>query len=251
MQDEQITDFVEKIAVDETGLDETPEEQIKREKEAVRQRSARLRRRIIPILAICLALLILLPLLLTLGLNLLADEDDTPTYRPIEFPDYSFSPVYDGDILQYDRYLAQNRRVYFYSNPQGVGDRYQITEEEADARLNLIYHYLQSIINGDADAYNSFFNLSYFQSNAKKEAFPQQMLYNINVYFYAEEYDEASGERLYTYQIDYMILQNNGKFRNDIGSDMIRSQYMVIRKYANGTVKIENLLLKRMAEQVE
>ncbi|MBQ9760617.1 MAG: hypothetical protein IJW16_04655 [Clostridia bacterium] len=228
---------------------ESEEERIKREKAALQERSARLRRRVVPIVAICLAVLIVVPLALILIINHFQDAD-APTYRPIEFPTYTFHPVYEGDILEYELYLAQNREVYFYDNLKGYGTRYTVTEEESDANLHLIYDYLQSIIHGDADTYNSFFNAVYYESHEKEAPFAQQMLYNMAIYSYSEESLER-GEKLYTYQLDYMIMQNNGTFRTDIGSDMIRPQYLVLHRYADGTVKIENLVIKRMAEKVE
>lgn len=237
----------EALADQEISCTESDEDRIKREKEELRARSLRLRKRLIPILSISLAVLILVPLILVLVLENLQKD---PSYEPVDYPEYNFDPVYDGNILEYDLYLGYNREVVYYDNLQGYGTPQILTEETAEPHFKLLYDYIQSIITGDERLYNSFFNETYFKSHDNQDPFEQQMLYDITIYHYSTENLE-DGDTLNTYQVDYMILKNNGTFRRDIGSNMIRSQYLVVREEHDGTVSIEDLVTKRMAVKVD
>lgn len=218
--------------------------------EQIKKRSQRLYKRILPIMAIILVAMILITAVLSIVLRSLQDDDTNPTYRPVDYPIYGFYPVYNGNIFENEEYLAFNRDIHYYDNLQGYGERYVISENTTDKKFKLIYSCLQSIMQGDENAYNSLFNQTYYQAHEKQPAFEQQMLYEICIYFYSQE-SLSNGENLYTYQVDYMIYQNNGTYRQDIGSDMIRSQYLVLHEYADGSVDIENLVTKRMAVKVE
>ena len=239
--------------IDETSIDqvdtamESDEDRIKREKEELRARSLRMRKKLIPIIAISLAVLILVPLVLLLVLNSLQKD---PKYQPVEYPNYQFDPIYEGNIMDYDVYLGHNRLVMYYDNLQGYGNPQILNEETTDTQLSLLYQYIQSVIAGDERLYNSFFNENYFRNHDKQGAFEQQMLYDIKIYHYSSETLD-DGDTMNTYQVDYMILKNNGTFRRDIGSDMIRSQYLILRKSLDGSVTIEDLITKRMAVKVE
>ncbi len=243
MQSDKAECVTDEIVTDESDMD-----RILRQKEDARIRAKRLRRRLIPVFAVLLAVLILVPLLITLISNLGEDE---PIYELVPIPDYDFYPVYDGDILSYDRYLGCNRELYYYDNPLGYGERYTVRSDETDLKLQLVYAYLQTIIHGNADAYNAFFNGNYYREHERQAAFAQQMIYDINLYADSSktEYLE-NGEKLYTYRLDYMILYNNGTFRRDIGSDMVRSQILVLREHRDGSVSIENLSIVRQVVQV-
>ena len=247
------TDEFEQIDISNSGQDqsqeviETEEEHIKKEKEELRARSLRMRKKLIPIIAISLAVLIVIPLVLVLVLNSLQKDS---VYQPVEYPNYQFDPVYNGNIMDYDIYLGYNRQVRYYDNLHGYGNPQILSEETTESRLSLLYSYIQSIIAGDERLYNSFFNDHYFASHEKQGEFEQQMLYDIKIYYYSAETLE-DGDTLNTYQVDYMILKNNGTFRRDIGSDMVRSQYLVLRKSLDGTVTIEDLVTKRMAVKVD
>ncbi len=237
------------VLADPSKEAESDMDRILREKEEARARASRMRRRLIPILSILLALLIIVPLLITLIFNI---GDDEPVYELVPIPEFEFYPVYDGDIMTYSRYLGCNRELYFYDNPFGYGERYTVNADESDAKLRLVYEYLQAVIYGNANEYNTFFHTNYYQTHEPQAPFAQQMVYDIKLYADSTktEYLE-DGDRLYTYRLDYMILYNNGTFRRDIGSDMIRSQILVLREGRDGSVLIEDLSIVRQVVRVD
>ena len=222
----------------------TDEQRLLREKEERRIRSAKMRKKILPILAIVLTVMIVIPTVLTFILQGLQKDNQIDGKQDIEYPDYYFHKPYDGNILESDAYLSLYRDVEFYDNIMGYGMMELITENTTDRRLKFIYQFLMTVINGDAAYYNTLFNDNYYQNNAPKSDFEQQMLYSMKVYFYSSE-ELGNGERLYTYALDYKIKKNNGTYRRDILSDEIRTQFIVLHTYSDGSILIENLVLKR------
>lgn len=249
MQAEEDIDTVEPTAeASEEAMEEvelTDEERIKQEKEQAHARSVQMRKKILPIIAIVLGVMILVPVILTL---ILQRFDKEPEYELVGLPNYTFVAPYDGDILQAPEYLRLYREIGYYDNSFGHGSMQVVTENVANPHLQFIYRYLQSIIRGDADTYNTFFSDTYFKTNPRKAPFAQQMVYDTTICFYSSEADESGG-MLYTYKINYKIHQNNGTFRRDIGSDISRPQYMVLRQNSDGSVAIERLMIERIAVQ--
>ena len=232
-------------AVSEAEMPSSDKEPIKAE--ATPQGLSHFKKKLVPILVISFGALIVIPLLLALILNLIQKD---PQYEILEYPEYEFAPVYEGDILHYSYYLGKNRDILYFSNREGYGEAEVLNDETSEAKQKLLYSFVQSIICGDEALYNSFFSKAYFASNEPQKPFAQQMLYDICIYLYASETLE-NGETSYTYQVDYRIAKNNGTYRTDIGSDMSRSQYVTIRQAADGNVSIEKLAIKRMAIQVK
>ena len=223
---------------------ESDAELLSRQKEEARERSKRLRKKVIPILSCALVLLIGLPILLTVILqNLQKDINDTALSG--DDSDYFFYEPYDGDIMAYDVYLKLDREIGYYDNMKGYGMLDVVTPAHENANLRLIYRYLQSIIAGNAEEYNSLFHQDYFKTHSAQSEFAQQMLYDMRIYLYSSE-EVGNSETLYSYCLDYRIYKNNGEFRRDIGSDMIRSVFLVLREDAAGNVSIENLVPKKV-----
>ena len=93
---------------EETARIETDEERIMREKEEAKARSLQMRKKALPILGICVGAMIVIPLILVIILTIINKE---PEYELVELPEYQFYKPYDGNILEYDAYLAHNREV--------------------------------------------------------------------------------------------------------------------------------------------
>ena len=244
LQIDEIPQVEPSIAEDEAPL--TDEQKLLREKEERRIRSAKMRKKFLPILAIILTVMIVIPTVLTLILQGLQKDDTSGGVQDVIYPDYYFHKPYDGNILEYDAYLSLNRNVEFYDNIMGYGMMELITENSGDRRLKFIHQFLMTVINGDAEHYNTLFNENYYQNNAPQADFEQQMLYAMKVYFYSSE-ELGNGEHLYTYALDYKIRKNNGTYRRDILSDEIRTQFIVLHTYSDGSILIENLVLKKYA----
>ena len=157
--------------------------------------------------------------------------------------DYEFYPVYEGDIMENEEYLGLNRHVEYCADPSGYGMTTSITDEnreEYDDSVLFLYDYMQTIIKGDAVAYNKMFNAKYFEDNEPKDAFSQQMLHEIKIRFLSES--KEGEERLITYRVEYMIHRNDGTFRRDVGSDASRPQDITVRVGTDGKILIERLV---------
>ena len=212
------------------------EEKIK-ERTAVIEQTRRMKKRILTVGMAVVAVLFLLFFVLWL-VDWLAHRNAGVVNR-----DYEFYPPYDGDIMENAEYLELNRMIDYCNDPQGYGLRQSIVEEneeEFDASVLFLRDYLQTVIAGDATAYNTYFNDIYFENNEPKSAFYQQMLYNMAIYFESTEKQE-SGDTLTTYRLEYMIYRNNGSFHSDVGSDAILPRHVTLRISPDGTVKIERI----------
>lgn len=203
---------------------------------AVIEASRRMKKRILIVGVAVIAVLLLLFFVLWL-VDWLAHRDAV-----VAKGDYEFYPPYDGDIMENAAYLELNRMIDYCNDPQGYGLRQSIVEEneeEFDASVLFLRDYLQTVIAGDAAAYNTYFNNVYFEDNEPRSSFYQQMLYNMAIYFEATE--KQDGDTLTTYRLEYMIYRNNGSFRDDVGSDAILPRHVTLRISPDGTIKIERI----------
>ena len=211
-------------------------ETVKSRETAVEQ-TRRMKKRILIVGAAVLAVLLLLFLTLWLVDHLANRNAGAPD------GDYKFYPPYDGDIMENEEYLGLNRMIDYCNDPQGYGLRQSITEENEeafDASVLFLRDYLQTVIAGDANAYNAYFNNVYFEDNQPKTAFYQQMLYNMVIYYESTEKQDG-GDTLTTYRLEYMIYRNNGSFHADVGSDAILPRHVTLRISPDGTIKIEGI----------
>ena len=210
--------------------------QVDRERyEALRLQSEKMKKKLLFILAGVLVVIVLLiaVILLVDWIQLQKDRPEAPEL------DITFFPPYHGDIMENEEYLGLNRNVMYCDNPSGYGLTMAVTEEnrkDFDAGVLFICDYVQTIIDGDCDAYNSFFNEAYFKDNDPQGEFSQQMVYNIKLRYYIRE-----SKDLITYRLEYMIRRNDGTFRRDIGSDASRPQYLTLRFSEDGQISIERL----------
>ena len=53
---------------------------------------------------------------------------------------------------------------------------------------------------------------------------------------------DENGDKLVTYILEYMIYQNDGTFRRDVGSDAIRPQHVTLRVSPSGDMHIEKIV---------
>ena len=161
----------------------------------------------------------------------------------IETQDYEFYPPYEGDIMENPAYLELDRQVYYCEDPNGYGATVSITDEnraDFDPSVLFLYEYIQTIINGDAAAYNKLFSDHYYLNGKPQDAFSQQMLHNIKIRLRSES--KEGEERIVTYRVEYEIHRNDGSFRRDVGSDASRPQDITLRIDRNGSIAIEQIV---------
>ncbi len=158
--------------------------------------------------------------------------------------DIKFYPVTDENIFENSQYVSQNRTVYYCDSLAGYEHTTPITEEnrtEYDAEVLFAETYLNTVILGDEDALRQMCSEEYLAKNQLSD-FTQQMLYDICIYTHRTEYLD-DGSRLVTYKLMYKILQNNGTYRRDVGSNGARPEYLVLRVSKDGgSIKIHDIL---------
>lgn len=159
-----------------------------------------------------------------------------------EYEDSEFAPTYQGNIMEYDKYLGKDRSIKYCSDPSGYGMTLAVTDEnreDFDAGVLFLCDYIQTIVDGDADAYNACFTEGYFEENERQKAFAPQMVYGTLITYQKEQ---TEGDvKLITYKLEYMIFENDGSFRRDILSNASRPQRIVLRISPDGSIAINEL----------
>lgn len=204
------------------------------------EKSKKMRKNVIRVGAILLGVIVLL-----VAVTLIADFLTKPRVNT-DIPDgtFDFYPPYDGDILTSEEYLQLNRTVMYFDNAMGYGMGLEInpeTMEEFDAPVWFLYEYIQTIVQGNATLYNTYFSDAYYRTQKPKASFAQQMIYETSIYFRSESVAQ-NGDKLITYRLEYKIHRNNGEFRTDVGSDGIRPQDLTLRVSPDGRILIESLV---------
>lgn len=198
---------------------------------------------LIAVSAILLLLLLLIQMLSRCTISPLENSSET-THKA---PEFKFSDEYITERAIFDSdedYLTYDRTIYFHDPQTGVtegieGGNY----DNFGAGTALLCEMIASIIDGDAEAYNTFFSDIYYKENEEKSAFSMQKLYDILIteYSKSEETSESGGTyKEYIYELKYKIKNNNGSFRSDMGSDSIRTQYFLITN-RSGKLQIDGI----------
>ena len=192
--------------------------------------------------AVLLGVLVLGILFLLILNWILPKDDGEENNKKIKF-----YPVTDENIFESAEYLGLDRAVYYCADPSGYGITEPITDADRarfPAEVQFLEVYLMSVISGDNETYRSLFSEAYLKEN-QLPSFTQQMLYNICIYKVGAETGK-NGEQLEVYRVDYMIRKNNGTFRQDVESDAIRPQYVVLSRTENNSFLIENVYVNRL-----
>ena len=199
---------------------------------------ARLKRRIILVFVGVCVLLVLASAAVSIAERVLYGEPKENYSSSYIF----YEADYDMNIYDDTVYMDLNRYITFSNGMISTAlEESEYAEQDEDVQFMIAY--IQSIIAGDAEAYNACFSEQYYTQNQPLDRFTMQKLYNINL-TRTETQTEGSGEdeyTLYGYVVEYMIRHNNGTFRRDLGSDSIRAQYLVISD-REGTWKIDNVI---------
>ncbi len=153
---------------------------------------------------------------------------------------------YDEDIFRDKEYMSYDRNIYYTSINSYMTvtiDRENMDDVSESYRRPILFmmDYIDAIVNGDVETYNSCHASEYYKSGRKpKENFTMQKLYAIKLTTVDTWYDDAGSEalRYYNIGIDYMIKNNNGTLRNDMGSDAIRRIYLTLKETSSGTITI-------------
>lgn len=151
---------------------------------------------------------------------------------------------YNEDIFKDSVYMGLDRNIYIYDLNTGVMEsleEHDYTNYGKDVKF--MADFINYIILGNAEGYNDCFDEDYYTDidNEPKESYTMQKLYNIKLTKISEENIDSGEYTEYVYYLEYMIYQNNGSFRMDIGSDASVAQYITVSdKY--GDLKISELI---------
>lgn len=152
---------------------------------------------------------------------------------------YFYPADFEEDITLDETYMGKIRDISFRDLNSNLTE--SLTKEQYALHGDAIYfmtQLIQTIIQGDADSYNKMFSDDYYKTNDKKEAFTPQKLYGssstLGIRITLEEDKEVTDLEMgiiykqYIIKLEYMIHQNNGTFRDDIGSDAMKPVHYVI-----------------------
>lgn len=205
------------------------------------------KKRLIIIIISVLCLMIVL-LLISFAIDMYYDNKSgyDMTEQTIDF-DFAV-PDYNKNIFEDEKYISLTENGFIYYKDEASGVTLGIDRDTASkygSDVEFMVEYVYSIINGDADKYNSYFSDTYFKNHKKHGPFTMQMLYNVYITKIAyNEVSDAQGAYLeYQFSVEYNILDNNGTFRRDIGTGS-RKQYFVVTN-KNGTLLIDNIVVPK------
>lgn len=178
------------------------------------------------------------------------DDGAGNEYQGNDF-DYIFYPAdYDYNIMKDPEYLGLDRKIYYFASPDQYGTKLELNETNYDKQavgVTLLCEMVESIILGDAEAYNACFSDYYFEHKGVEPdpGFTMTQLYNIQITNFGQKKvsDRKLGEYTeYHFVLQYAIHKNNGTFRSDIRSDGSAATYIIITD-RNDELLIEDMFL--------
>lgn len=149
-----------------------------------------------------------------------------------------FSEIdFDADISLDEDYQKELLYITYTANEMLSTTITDENFEELDKNLVFFNEYFECLKAGDFERYDTFFTKSYFEENEHTDlsfGFTKQRIYDIYITRTSSGYEE-DGNVYRTYEVKYKIMKNDGTFRNDIGSDEQRPQYITLVTNENGT----------------
>lgn len=140
-----------------------------------------------------------------------------------------YDPDWESDIFENQAWLDKNRYITYTENGMSLT---LVDNDYASCGKPVVMFgaYVDALMHGDAEEVNSFYTDSYFETHERFEKITMQKLYNIEVEYVSEKYDVFDGRNVvkYVYKFTYMIMENDGTFRNDLISDAMRPQYYTL-----------------------
>ena len=160
---------------------------------------------------------------------------------------YFYDEELSKNIFQDEKYMEKDRSVTFANIGWGTSTTL-LTESDAVAAgpaVNLIYNMLGYILTGNNAGYNSCFSDYYYDNGGEaKGRFTQQKIYNITIteISVTDKTDENGvAYKEYYYTLEYMIRHNNGTLRDDMGSDCIKTQHLILSERFSNEVLIDKM----------
>lgn len=134
---------------------------------------------------------------------------------------------YGRDIFADPAYQRLDRSVLYLE--YGSGE--PLTEENHQTlgvASDFFYGYFDAVIRGDCEAYRAYLTPHYIEEFEPPERFTMQMLYNIEVnreQQMSTAVYQGQTVNVHYFSVKYSIFENNGTFRDDVGSNKSTTQY--------------------------
>lgn len=160
---------------------------------------------------------------------------------------YFYDEELSKNIYQDEKYVEKDRTITFANLSWGTSTTLLTDSDAVSAgpAANLIYNMLGYILTGNQAGYNSCFSDYYYSNGGEpKGKFTQQKIYNITIteVSVTEKKDEnGSVYKEYYYTLEYMIRHNNGTLRDDMGSDCIKTQHLILSERFSDEVLIDKM----------
>ncbi|MBQ8510074.1 MAG: hypothetical protein IJ493_09240 [Clostridia bacterium] len=138
-----------------------------------------------------------------------------------------YDPDWESDIFENREWLDQNRWLTYVEGGMAI----TLVDEDYDAygdTIVMFADYFDALMHGDAERLNGFYEDRYFESHDRWEAITMQKIYNIRVEYLTSgdiEDAELGTVTRYYYKVTYMIMENDGTFRDDVQSDAEKAQF--------------------------
>ena len=205
-------------------------------------------KRLVIVLAACVALMCLLLFLNSLDFNVdmsgwFGGRQEEVTVKPkMHHPDY------EENIFENEEYMGKNRAIMYTDG--GVTSMISSAINEYGAVGDFFLSYFDTVINGDAASYNRFFTDEYLddEDNVIRSRFTMQMLYDMEVELLSDTLFEsggAAGTTRRTFRVSYKIMLNNGTFRNDMPSDTMVPVIIEVLDIG-GVMKINSIIKNKL-----
>ena len=150
--------------------------------------------------------------------------------------DYEYN-IFD-DVL----YNAKEHDIYYSEYGSGELIENGAYEQYGDQAV-FFRKYFDCVINGRYDEYPKLFTDDFFKTHTIPERFTMQKIYDIRVDLNDKKSAEVDGKQttLYCYMVSYKIMNNNGTFRGDVGSDTAKPLYFEICTFDSNGTRIHTL----------
>ena len=150
-------------------------------------------------------------------------EHINPMERRYIHPD----PDWDKNIFEDSQYMSLDRSIK-YSDGSVITVMSEETKELYPVPAQFMYDVVQTIINGDYEAYNNIFADEYWDNGGEDFMFPMQALYRTEIQII--NMTETTAE----VKLSYMIYKNDGMFRPDLPYDEEAVRPLVYMLVENG-----------------
>ena len=180
------------------------------------ERKKKMRKGLLIVGIVIAALLVLLLCVYWISQTMVEKVDTYVRLEGIRFAqaDYTYN-IFD-DVL----YNAKEREIYYSEYGSG-----------------------ELIDEGAYEEYPELFTDGFFKRYTIPERFTMQKIYDIRVDLTDKKEAEVDGKQttLYCYMVSYKIMNNNGTFRGDVGSDTVKPLYFEICTLGPNDTRIHTL----------